>query len=359
MSDGILGFISRHKAATAVAAILGGLVLYSTSQDGTAQPGAGGGGGGASPLIPVSTGGGNVHEVVDRVGFDRPVRALTITAPQGWRVESDIRWDNVNGQCSSGVASPVVYMANADGTERIEVLPGFLVTTTSPLITNRGVQPGDFCIIANVPTGEQMLREVVVPRLRQGARLDQIRQLPLSPDLQALKTQVEQTPEMVGQTRTDFYSLEGWLTHPDGSVEVLRIAGYAFAGPQMIAGVPPVVLNTNTHIVSARASPQRIQALAQTAEAVVQSIQFDPQWKASTDETRRIVSAPVTPRSGGVRSTGGGGSGGGGVDMDAWRRREAESDEAQRRRIETIREEQRCVDPETGEVRTVSIHVGC
>lgn len=49
---------------------------------------------------------------------------------------------------------------------------------------------------------------------------------------------------------------------------------------------------------------------------------------------------------------------GGGVDMDEWRRREAESDEAQRRRIDTIREEERCRNSD-GTEDTVSIHTGC
>lgn len=56
---------------------------------------------------------------------------------------------------------------------------------------------------------------------------------------------------------------------------------------------------------------------------------------------------------------GGAGSGGSGeVDMDAWRRRERADDEAQRRRIESIREEERCRNSD-GTVDTVSVHTGC
>jgi hypothetical protein len=50
---------------------------------------------------------------------------------------------------------------------------------------------------------------------------------------------------------------------------------------------------------------------------------------------------------------------GGTIDMDEWRRRQRQDDREQRDRIDTIREVQRCYDPDTGETREVSIHDGC
>lgn len=65
---------------------------------------------------------------------------------------------------------------------------------------------------------------------------------------------------------------------------------------------------------------------------------------------------PQQPDGGPVYGGGGGAGdgGGGGVDIDEWRRRERASDEAQRERVRTIREEERCADG-----NTVSIHTGC
>lgn len=70
--------------------------------------------------------------------------------------------------------------------------------------------------------------------------------------------------------------------------------------------------------------------------------------------------------SGGPVYGGGGGSsapvydgGGGGVDMDQWREDQRRGDIEQRERIDSIREVERCYDPDTGRSYEVSIHVGC
>lgn len=55
----------------------------------------------------------------------------------------------------------------------------------------------------------------------------------------------------------------------------------------------------------------------------------------------------------------GAGDAGGTIDMDEWRRRGAADDRLQRERVDSIREVQRCTDPDTGETREVSIHAGC
>ena len=46
------------------------------------------------------------------------------------------------------------------------------------------------------------------------------------------------------------------------------------------------------------------------------------------------------------------------VDMDDWRRRQAEDDEIQRRRVDAVREEEPCRNTD-GSVDRVSIHSGC
>jgi hypothetical protein len=48
-----------------------------------------------------------------------------------------------------------------------------------------------------------------------------------------------------------------------------------------------------------------------------------------------------------------------GVDMDAWERENRRDDQAQEKRVDTIREVERCYDPATGGTVEVSIHVGC
>lgn len=344
MLDKIKDFATKNPAITAIAAVLGGLVLYSASDKG---------GGGANPLGPFGGGGGR-HEVIDQSGFERPVQALTIGVPQGWQAQSEVRWNNTTGQCSAGIASPYIRMTAPDGREQIEILPGYLVTSDVSMITNRGTQPGDFCVVGIADSGESLIRNVAAPRLRNGARIDRIVAVPLTAEQQQAKAQFEQM--MSGGGRADVYSLEAWLTHPDGSAEVLAVAGYLFAYPQIIAGVAPIVFNSTDSVLSVRsASPERAPALLQTARELIAGVQFNQEWKAQIEETQRVVTTPVSSRGG----RGGGGGGGGGFDMDRWREEQRRDDRQQRDRIDTIREVERCYDPETGVTYEVSIHVGC
>lgn len=365
MLDKIRDFVGKNQVMTAVGAALGAIALYAAFDSGSTSQGAfnggqGGGQGGNGGLN--APRGGNSHEVVDSQGFDRPVRAMTIALPPGWQAQSQVRWDNVNGQCSTLIASPQIVMRSADGREQIEVLPGFLVTTDSNAIRSRGSQPGDYCIIAIADSGESMISSIIVPRLRAGAQLERVNQVPLTQEQQQMQAQLQQTVASTGgQMRTGVYSLEAWLRHPDGTAEVLVVTGYFFAGPQMMAGVPPLVSNYNDQIITVRAAPERVPELLQTARGIIANVQLNPEWQASVQETRSVLTRPSDGRGGGTRvARGGGGSGGGGgFDMDRWREDQRRDDIDQRERIDQIREVERCYDPETGRSYEVSIHIGC
>jgi hypothetical protein len=69
--------------------------------------------------------------------------------------------------------------------------------------------------------------------------------------------------------------------------------------------------------------------------------------------------APVYDGGGGSSAPVYDGGGGGGVDMDQWREDQRRDDIEQRDRIDSIREVERCYDPDTGRSYEVSIHVGC
>jgi len=363
--DKIRDFVAKNQVMSAVGAAVGAIALYAAVDSGSSGSlGGGQGGGGQAGGEWTAPQGGNTHEVIDSQGFDRPVRAMTIALPPGWQAQSQVRWDNVNGQCSTLIASPQIVMRSADGREQIEVLPGFLVTTDSHAIRGRGSQPGDYCIIAIADSGESMINTIIVPRLRAGAQIERINQVPLTPEQQQIQANLQQTVAATGgQMRTGVYSLEAWLRHPDGTAEVLLVSGYFFGSPPMMAGVPPLVSNFNDQIISVRAAPERVPALLQTARGIVTNVQLNPEWQSSVEETRRVLTRP-TDRSGrgggGVRVARGGGTpGGGGFDMDRWREEQREGDIDQRERIDRIYEVERCYDPETGQTYEVSIHTGC
>ena len=359
MLDKLQDFVRKNKTTSAVVAAVAAVGAYawydgSSASQGPAPDSGGFGGGGG--------GGGQQHEVIDQTGFAQPVRALTIPVPAGWQAQSEVRWNNMTGQCSPGIASPHIRMTSADGREQIRILPGYLVTWDSSNITNMGTRPGDFCVVGLADSGESLVRGVAAPRLAQGARIDHINRLELTPEQQQTAAQLEQMRvNSGGQARVEVYSLEAWMTHQDGTVEVLAVSGWVLAYPQVIAGVPPIVLNSTNGVLSVRSSPDRAGALLQTARQIIAAVQFNLEWRSEIEAMQRAATTPVASRGGGGGGGGyrGGGGGGGGVDMDRWREDQRRDDEAQRRRIETIRETERCYDPETGRSYEVSIHVGC
>ena len=170
------------------------------------------------------------HVVVDEHGFDRPINAITLDVPPGWQVAGQIRWDGVNGQCSMGGASANVRMTSPDGRRQIDFLPGFLIVNYPDPIVAKSAQPGDFCVVGTVTSGEQLIREVAVPRLRPGWRIESIAQAPAPPELDRMVQAATGSGAHV-----QGYSLVALLVAPDGSqVEQFYAAGVVMQMPQLV-----------------------------------------------------------------------------------------------------------------------------
>lgn len=304
------------------------------------------------------------HPVVDRNGFDRPMTAMTIDVPPGWQVTSQIRWDGVDGQCSIGIASANIRLVSPDGGRQIDFLPGFLVSSFSDAIVGKGAQPGDYCVVATAVSGEQLVREIAVPRLRPGWTIEAITPVALPPELaQSVERMRRLGGAMGGQL--DGYALETILTNPNSAqVENLYLAGTVTQLPQLVAGLRASVLNQNLQSWSVRGPRDQLPALQAMADRIRTAVQIDPDWQRQIQEHIEKVTKPAEQRRGGGGSGGGGtsrggGSPGGGVDLDKWRDDQRRSDKDQRDRVDGIYERERCVDPDTGAVYFVSIHTGC
>jgi len=62
-------------------------------------------------------------EVIDRQGFERPVRAASLMMPAGWRVQSGIVWPRQR-ECGVAVPLPALQAVSSDKAEQIELTPG-------------------------------------------------------------------------------------------------------------------------------------------------------------------------------------------------------------------------------------------
>jgi hypothetical protein len=296
------------------------------------------------------------HSVVDQTGFERPLEAAQIMVPQGWRVESGVRWDG-NGQCTLDIASPTARITSPDGREVIDILPGFLVSTWADPILGRGSRPGDYCVVASAETGEKLLRSIAAPMLRPGAVLQEVRQQPVPAELAQV---VEQMQVMPGG-RFDAYAVEGIFRSADGAAqEKLILRGTILALPQVVDGVAPMILNQNSFNLGLRAAPERMAGLETLANVIVANIRYSPEWSRRVGEMKREISRTIDrgiEERGRIISRRGRGSG---PSQRDWQEGQDREEERNRRFIETvIREEQRCFNPETGEVVVISSHDQC
>ena len=299
------------------------------------------------------------HVVMDSIALGRPMPVLELMVPSGWRAESAVRWDNINGQCSRDIASPMFRLTSADGKASIEQFPGFLVTTSEQAIHGRGSMPGDFCVLGMADSGEAFARNVAIPFLRPQSRIEGMRQVPLEAAVTAI-TQTVQHAAAGGAMRVLPYQIEALLANDDGTREKIVLGGVILLGQQMMPGVPPVMINQNNVAYGVRARPDRMAEVEDLARRVRASIRPNQQWVAAVESIQSRLTKPVFPRptggggapsrgygggvAGGTGTGGAGGTGNGGVNGDG----------AQEKRIDGIYEQERCADG-----RVVSIHIGC
>lgn len=62
-------------------------------------------------------------EIVDRQGFERPLRAYSMLLPAGWRHEGQVAWSPAAGGCRQPY-HPRLNASASDGSEVISILPG-------------------------------------------------------------------------------------------------------------------------------------------------------------------------------------------------------------------------------------------
>lgn len=296
-------------------------------------------------------------QVIDQGGLGRPMPALDVPLPQGWSFQSGVRWDNVNGQCSYAIASPMFRMTSPDGKAVIELLPGFLVSTSIQDIRRRGSMPGDFCVVAMADSGRMLAGQIAAPFLRPDARVVSVEDVALLPEVAQLAQRLSAIPAMPG-SRMIPYTVEATLALPDGRAEILMLGGIVSAGQQMLPGVPPMVLNQNFVAYAWSAPQDRLAETGALARKIFAGMRPVEPWAAQVGKMRNDLTKPVfaQPKPSWQPGSGvaAGGNGGGGFDMGRWRQGQAADDITQRGRIEAIREEQTCADG-----RVVSIHVGC
>lgn len=60
--------------------------------------------------------------ILDEMGFDRPVEAMSILVPKGWQTQSNVRWNSISG-CRGEIITWELSVTSPDGAIRLVVLP--------------------------------------------------------------------------------------------------------------------------------------------------------------------------------------------------------------------------------------------
>jgi hypothetical protein len=299
---------------------------------------------------------GSRHSVMDSNALGRPAAALTLSVPEGWRAQSAVRWDNINGQCSFAIASPMFRLSSPDNTASIEQFPGFLVSTSEQSIRSRGSQPGDFCQYGTATSGEEFARATAIPFLRPQSRITNIRALQLDPQIATLAQRMQQA---ASGYRIVPYQVEVSLVNSDATVEKITLGGVIMVGQQIMQGVVPLIVNQNLLSFGVRARPDQLAQTENFSQRVRSSIQPNPEWSTAVNAIQNRLTRPNFASNGSSRAPNNyGGPQGSDSTVGNYNSGQigtgVNSDGAQRQRINSLYEQERCADG-----RVVSIHVGC
>ncbi len=245
------------------------------------------GGASASP-VPLPTGAYRVQkaEIIDPNGFERPMTAMTLVVPAGWRTSGGVVWQQGQVECGP-LNTHVQWRAESpDGVSAIEILPEEMWSGTSIQIP--GYQPK--CPNISINNVRDYLTWLA-QRVRSGARVLDFRD---RPEFAAPLAFFNRNDSMSGyETRSWVQGGELLLGYQLNGREMREtIAGTVLFSHTRMAGVMPGEIREFMSLTALPAYAVRApegQLDFQLAELVRRSIKRDPQWGARMDEHFRRI----------------------------------------------------------------------
>lgn len=285
-------------------------------------------------------------EIIDRNGFERPMRALTLLVPVGWRTRGGIVW-NPQAGCMAD-ATRVEWSATApDGLSGVEMLPGVAWQWNN--LPQYGTAGG--CPVAAITTMRQFL-EALVHYRRPGARILDYRDRPdLVANRQAFNSR---TPMPMGEMQSWVQGGEVLIAYRiQGQAIRETIAAVAYFNSMRMAGVYPgeefrFISGASDPAFAMRAPDGQLDF--RLAETIRQSAVPDPQWQANMNRHNQVISRihakAAAERSAMIAKTNREISD---IIWDGYRERQAIMDKGHERFSQYIHGVETFVDPDAGE----------
>jgi hypothetical protein len=211
-------------------------------------------------------------EVIDRNGFEKPLVALTLFKPVGWRAEGGVEWDPTN---TCGLGTRFNWRATAaDNASAIQIVP------------QEKWNHGNFelppnCLMSRVD-GARAYLEWWVARNRRGARVLDYRDRPEM--VEPYKALNSVTPMPGGELRSWVQAGEVLIGHTQGGRELreaistivwIRLNRFAPIGPNE----PLQLLQGESLFGFAMRAPNGTLDF-KTVDALRQSVRVGPEWNA-------------------------------------------------------------------------------
>jgi hypothetical protein len=290
--------------------------------------------------------------LLDEMGFDRPVEAMSVLVPRGWRTEGGVRWKGVN-ECRGEFVTWQMSATSPDGAIRFTRLPERSFTFHQDQMLQQGAIAGQQqggCRVNAPFNAEQYLENLAQTELG-GASVSNIR-----PDestmavLEKINANSNATSRQYGngmnQTGSAVY---GTLTWPDGTKGLAQV-GVTVTMKQsndMFTGAPNGFASTTVFHQAVIRYPAAREAEALKLFATISSShRMNPIWQQAKEEfLTRLGNIEHAGRMERLRLQGEQSAAYAKAQSDAsdarmrdWERKQASSDANQHRFIQTIRE---------------------
>lgn len=290
--------------------------------------------------------------LLDEMAFDRPVEAMSVLVPRGWRTEGGVRWNGVGG-CRGEIVTWQMSVTSPDGAIRYLRLPERSFVFYQDQMLQQGAlaaarQGG--CQVNPPFNAAQYLNQLARAGLG-GATVSNIRiDESLQPMLQMMDANANAASRQYGTGLSQSSSaVYGTLTWPDGSKGLAQVGVTAgiHQGRDMYTGAPNGYASTTVfHQVVIRYPPAREAEALKLFGTIGASYRMSPIWKQAKDAfLTRLGNMEHAGRMERLRLQGEQArayaraqSEASDARMRDWERSQASSDAGQHRYIQTIRE---------------------
>jgi len=251
-------------------------------------------------------------EIVDRHGFEKPMRAMSMLVPVDWSFDGQVKYGNVGGGDPADLVRLAFRTASPDGRLAIEMFPGWSWTWADDPMMRQAMQNQSAMTArmggARMDVGPPMsardfLIRVAVPRLRPGAKVLGVEPIPdVDPGLQEEVKQAQATAAGAGvqmRLRADDARAriqlpagkqpgEEWLTavvftRATAMPSINRATG------QM--GQAAMYQCTADSLFGMRAPPGELPANQKLFRTVLSTIRLDPTWQGRVSQVQANIAA--------------------------------------------------------------------